>query len=99
MITQYTIGADEWTAITSAGESGSCWLDEEGNGRRGKGSVRIYHSASGVPTAAKLTEGKKVYQPSGNNDVCIISADSVDDIYYARCKNVGDQVVITVDVI
>lgn len=99
MITAYTITGTAWTVITSAGESGSCWLDEEGDGSVGAVEVRLYHSATGEPAAAKVTEGKKIYRPGGNTDICNFSADSGSDIYYARCLNANDQAIMIVDVI
>lgn len=32
MITQHNITGSAWTAITSAGQSGTCWLDEDNDG-------------------------------------------------------------------
>jgi Zn-dependent metalloprotease len=98
MITPYTITSTAWTAISAAGESGSCWLDEENDGSKGHADVRITHSASGVPNEAALEAAKKVYRSSGNDDVCLIGADSASDIWYARCKTTGDEVIINADV-
>ena len=42
MITQYTITDSEtWAAITTAGQSGSCWLDDD-NEEDGDGSSEEY---------------------------------------------------------
>ena len=97
MITQYDITATAWTAITSAGESGSAWLDEENDGAGGQVDVRIYH-ASSLPVDTKITEAKRIYKSSGNDDVMILGSDNALDIFYARCVNVGDTAIITVDV-
>ena len=99
MITQYSITASAWTAITAAGESGTCWLDEEDDGAAGTVDVRVFHSDGGVPSAGDLTEAKKLYKPSGNDDVMLISADDALDIFYARCVTTGDTAIITVDVV
>lgn len=99
MITQYSITASAWTAITAAGESGTCWLDEEDDGAAGTVDVRISHSDSGVPSSGDVTKAKKVYKPMGNNDLMKISADNGSDIYYARCVSTGDTATITVDVV
>lgn len=75
MITQYPITATEWTAITSAGQHGSCWLDEDGDGTAGTADVRVINSASGVPALSKATEGKRVFRPAGNGDYLEFSAE------------------------
>ena len=98
MITQYNITAAAWTPISIAGESGSAWLDEEGDGASGHVDVRVYHTNGGTPSAAKITEAKRIYKSSGNDDVMILGADNALDIFYARCVNVGDTAIITVDV-
>lgn len=99
-ITSYTITNSAWTAITTAGQEGSCWLseDEDGQSAVGKGDIRIFNTA-GVPTDADLLLGKRVYKPSGNTDVLTISADSGSDVFYARAKNSGDEAVLLVDVV
>ena len=99
MITQYSITASAWTAITAVGESGTCWLDEEDDGAAGTVDVRIFHSDGVTPSVGDLTKAKKVYKPRGNNDVIVISADNGSDIYYARCVTAGDTAIITVDVV
>ena len=98
MIVQYDITADSWTAITSAGESGSCWLDEQGDGEGGKVDVRLFHDSS-TPDDDDLTKGKRVYKPKGNNDLMTFEADDTTDIYYARCANTGDTATISVDAV
>jgi len=99
MITTYTITGAAWTAISAAGESGACWLDEEGDGGVGAVEVRIVHSATGEPAEAAVTFGKKVHKPAGNSDVCNFTADTDSDIYYARCLNENDQALLIVDVV
>jgi hypothetical protein len=96
MITAYTINATTWTAITTAGQSGTCWLNEDNDGAGGAADCRISHSDSGAPS---LDTSKRVYKPQGNTDVLPFSVDNVSDIYYARCKNAGDSVVLFVDAV
>lgn len=98
MITQYPITATAWTAISAAGESGTAWLDEENDGAAGQVDVRIYHTNGGVPADAKITEAKRIYKPSGNDDVMILGADNATDIFYARCVNDGDTAIVSADV-
>jgi hypothetical protein len=98
MIIQYAIADTSWTPITTAGQSGSCWLDEQNDGLAGKSDARIFHSST-PPEATDVTKAKRVYKPIGNNDIMIITADSSSDIYYARMANAGDTAVISVDVI
>jgi hypothetical protein len=97
MIKQYSITGATWTPISSAGQSGTCWLDEQNDGAEGTVDVRIWHAS--VPTDDDVTKGKRCYKPSGNDDMMIITADSGTDIYYARCANVNDKATISVDVI
>lgn len=97
MITQYAINSSAWTAITAAGSSGSCWLDEQGDGAAGDVDVRIWHGS--VPGDAEITKGKRVFRPTGNVDVMLISADSAADIYYARCATSGSAAILSVDVV
>lgn len=97
MITPYTITGAAWTAITSAGESLRCWLDEEGDGSAGAVEVRIVHSATGTPLDSALTSAKKIYRPGGNNDFLSVMADSESDVFYARCLNQDDEAILQVD--
>ena len=97
MIIQYSISSSAWTPISTAGQSGSCWLDEQNDGAAGKVDVRIWHGS--VPTDTEITKGKRVYNPNGNDDVMILGADDTEDIYYATCANVGDAAILSVDVI
>lgn len=98
MIVQYSITADVWTPISTAGQSGTCWLDEQGDGAAGNVDVRIWHGES-APGDSQITMAKRVYMPRGNQDIMQISADSGDDVYYARCANDGDAATLSVDVI
>lgn len=95
MIIQYSISASAWTPITSAGQSGSCWLDEDGDGASGAADVRVIHSASSV-ASVEATIGKRVRQSSGN-DVLLFDADSASDIYYARC--LSGAAILSVDAV
>ena len=99
MITQHTITASAWTAISTAGQSGSCWLDEDNDGAGGAVDVRIYHSAAGIPAAVKVTEGKRLHKPAGNDDIMLITADSESDIYYAKCANADDTAILSADMV
>ena len=97
MITQFSINGTEWTPVTVAGKSGSCWLDEDGDGAKGSMDVRLFHGTSSV--SATITASKRVYKPAGNNDVLVFSADSSEDIFYARCKNELDTAILSVDAV
>jgi len=96
MITPYIINATTWTAISTVGQNGSCWIDEDANDQAGKADCRISHSESGDPS---LATSKRVFTPIGNTDVLPFTADSATDIYYARCINEGDSVTLFVDVV
>jgi hypothetical protein len=97
-IVQKSITNSEWTALTTAGQSGTCWLDEDNDGASGHVDVRIIHSSSSV-SAIEPTTGKRLYRPAGNNDLMTISADSSTDVFYARCFNSGDTALVSVDAV
>lgn len=96
MITQYSLTDSAWTPISAAGQSGTCWIDQDDDGAGGTAEVRIWHGTS-APDASKFTEGVQVYKPKANNDVMVLSADSANDIFYARCAT-GATATITADV-
>ncbi|MDH4127375.1 MAG: hypothetical protein OEV44_01380 [Spirochaetota bacterium] len=93
-ITKYTITGATWTPISSAGQSGTCWL----NGLiSGGGKVVINHSKTG--TGALLTaEGYPVADPSKNEDAVQIVADDLNDIFYARCTDSLASAILFADV-
>ena len=100
MITNYTI-TDTWQPITLAGQSGACWIVEfcDLAGRLGQSDVIIYHSAIAAPNGdEKILESKRLHVPNDNNQLLVISADKAEDVFYARCKTVGSQAKINVDV-
>jgi len=98
MITQVSITGAAWTAITSAGESGTCWLDEQDDGASGQVDVRITNGET-TPADEELTKAKLVYKPRGNDDVLLIAADGVNDIFWARCSREDDTAIISVSVV
>lgn len=93
-ITKKKINSISWIAITSAGKSGSCWL---GKNIKGKGKVYINHSDSGSPPVK--TFGYPLSKPIDNNGMLKIGANNLDDIFYARCQESNNEVIIFVDVI
>lgn len=85
-------------AVTTAGKSGSMWLKEGPDGDAGRVEAYVYHTDSGAPTASTvLDRGKRIFEPIGNNDMMIFSADNGSDIYYACMKNTGDTAELLVD--
>lgn len=90
MIKRYTIESTSWTPITTAGQSGSCWVDKV---IRGGGYVLVNHSDSGAPKSY----GFRLHNKKGNDGLCLFSADNEDDIYYARVLKGGQAVRILVD--
>lgn len=98
MKVDYLITGLEWTPISTSGQSGSCWLDEDDVGASNRTDVRIVHKAGDAPSEVGIVTGKRVYKPN-SNEVLVISADSVDDIYYAKCRNLADTATICVDVV
>lgn len=96
MITQYSITATSWTQISTAGQSGTCWLDDDDDGAKGQVDVRVFHGSS-APGDGDVTKGKRIFKAGGNRDVCILEADDAQDVYYARCRNTGDTATLSVD--
>ena len=95
-IVKHTITDTAWVAITSAGQSGSAWFDENTQDNGMSSDVRIVHGAT-VPTDEDIEKGKRVYVPEHNNDVVILSADNHLDIFYARAA-VDGNAILSVDV-
>ena len=98
MIIQYTITNSAWTPVTTAGQSGSCWLDEQGDGAEGHVDVRLWHGTT-PPGDTEITKGKVVRRPTGNDDILPFTSDSASDVYYARCANPGDEATLSVDAV
>ena len=94
MITIKRIKSTSWTAITTAGQQGTCWVNEN---VKGNGGVFIAHSNTGNPP--RIRTGFRVYKPNDNTNVCVLGPDDANDVYYARCLNEGEYVKLCVDVI
>ena len=94
MITTKNISGTEWVAITTAGQQGTCWINEN---REGGGGVYIAHSNTGDSPKGRV--GFRIYRPNDNTNVCIMGPDDSNDIFFARCVKVRDNVKILVDVI
>lgn len=93
---------DSWQAITAAGESGTCWPVEFRDlaDAVDQADAIIYHTDAGLPTGDNnIEQSKRLYKPSNNNDVILLTADTVSDIFYARCKTSGAKLDINVDVV
>lgn len=97
MIVQTAIDSTDWVAITSAGDSGTVWLDEQDDGAAGQVEVRLFHQDT-KPTAGDVTKGKRLFKPRGNDDVLEFAADNTTDILWAICANSGDTATVSVDV-
>lgn len=91
---QYQISSTEWTAITSPGQSGECWLDED-NDYTAK-DVRVIQGIT-VPVQADVTKGKKVFKPTSNRDVLPFIAETPSHVLYAICMTQGATATISVD--
>lgn len=96
MIAQYTITDSAWTAISTAGQSGAVWVDDDLDGCTTEPDIRIYHATSAPSINATI--GKRVLRPNSNSDVLVLTADSSADVFYARAMT-GKCGVISVDVI
>lgn len=97
MIKKYTITNEDWTAITTAGESGSCWLSLDAQNING--ICRMYHSDTEVPDEDFIELGYPVYIPRGSNQKVTFSADNSNDIYYAIMDKENSSTTLIVDAI
>lgn len=93
MIKKMTINSTTWTAITAAGQQGTCWIYAN---KKGTGGLLINHSDSGKP---KKNIGFRLYKPNDNTNICVLGPDNDNDRYYAKCKNSRESVIICVDVV
>ena len=83
---------DEWTAFTDAGESGTCWLQKKPS----RGHVVISHSDSGT---GALNDNISYPAVELAPKITGIPADNAGDIYYAKCRETGEEAVIISDVV
>lgn len=88
----FSIDGDTWTAITSAGESGQCWIQKNPD----IGQVVINHSTSG---SGSLDVNDSYFMPDNKSELVPIPADDNSDIFYARCLRSGQEATIISDVI
>ena len=93
MIQRYRINSKRWTAISTAGQSGTCWIERN---IRGNGTILISHYSAGLP---RKSYGFPLNSPADNIDICIISADDQSDVFYARVTNSRNIIDILVDVV
>ena len=92
MIKNYTVGNTP-VAITTAGQSGTCWLSEYENTDVSI-DCRIFQNST-----ANKELSKRLFTPKSNNDLMIISADNENTVFYAVVNTIGKTAVISVDVI
>lgn len=88
----FIIGGDSWTPISLANQSGTCWVQKN----PGKGQVIISHSDSGEGI---LDVDVSYFMPSNKRKIVDISADNINDVFYARCSVAGESAIIDVDVL
>lgn len=97
MISSYVITANEWTPITTAGQSGTCWLNESGDAGKGVQDIRVFPAIS-MPSDDDIYKAKRVYKPSGNHDVLSFDGNGTSEILYARAFSEGSTATIHVSV-
>ena len=98
MITAKTITGAAAVVLTAAGESGSCWLNEDSKGASGTVDIRVYHTDGSAPSVETIKAlGKRVFRPNGNTDVLSIPSDNASDVYYATCNDLGATATLMVD--
>lgn len=96
--TAITLSTTVWTKVSAAGESGTAWK-KTGN------PILIDHtdaeSAATLPlsnTNVTIAKAKRVPLDADNDNVLLITADNVSDIFYALAIE-GDSNILAVDVI
>jgi hypothetical protein len=91
--TNYTLSLSTWTAISTAGQSGTCFV------QTGE-LIAVDHSTTGSGACA-VTKAVKLYGPNGGSNILAITADGTSDIFYAIGLNGPgtDPIVLTSDVI
>lgn len=85
-----TINGSTWTALTSAGYSGICWMLI----RPLTGRILLDHSSAGL---GDIDEGKSYSIPDNKEVITDLSAVNDNDIFYAKCSEVGQYAVVIVD--
>lgn len=93
---QYTITDTAWTAISTAGQSGSAWVDDDLDGCETHPDIRIYHATSAP--SVDPTIGKRVMRSNSNTDVLLLTADGATDIFYAKAMT-GKGGVLSADMV
>lgn len=96
--TAITLSKTVWTKITDAGESGTCW-------KKAGGQIVLDHTdgetAATLPltnTNVTIEKSKIVPLDDDSGFVLSISADNVDDVFYALAVNESEVNKISVDV-
>ena len=89
----YAITGSAWTPISTAGQSGSCILQDIQDD-----VVYVDHGATSA--ACALTKSFVVRYPKDNQDVLLLTADDTStDIFYARCGNPNGTATLVVDLV
>jgi hypothetical protein len=94
-----TVSNTVWTRITTAGQSGTCWK-KTGN------TILIDHTDQETAATLALSntnvtvgKSKRVPLDEDNDNVLVIQADNIDDVFYAICLDAGETADIVADVI
>lgn len=95
-ISQYRITNGEWTPISTAGQSGTAWIEQVFGSTDGR--CRIWHGVS-LPDSSRLTHGFKMLYSDDNRDAVQLTADSASDVFYARSDSSTSAFVINVDMV
>ncbi len=88
-----TIDGINWTAITAAGDSGSCWLNNVSDK-----PIFVDHSKTALGVDCDLIKSRRVYFADNNTQHLSITADDTGDVWYAKCPVPTDISVLVVDV-
>lgn len=91
-IVRHTVTDTAWTAISNAGESGTCWLQQKPE----EGRCVVHHSESG---SGSLDVDDAYFLPDNKSEIVQLVADSTSDIFYARCADAGETAIVITDLI
>lgn len=91
------IATNEWQPISTAGQSGSCWLKPTPDGN-GNDSICIVAHAASIPDA-DYNIGMQVFKPKANNDVIGFTSDSTSDIAFVRTLAPGKIAYLIADMV
>lgn len=93
-LTKETITGSDWTAITTAGQSGVCMVYAT-DAYKGKNRLFLTHT-DGTPDGT--TPSVPLLSVRRSDEATIITADSASDVFYVKCAESDGSTSLWVDV-